>query len=192
MRFAFGELFLDISLWFFAGVLIAGGISVFITPQMVDTWLGQPAIAMLVMLVVGIPLYVCATASTPIAAALVLKGLNPGAALVFLLVGPATNAAAISVISRIIGKRSTVVYLAGIIISSLVLGFAVDAVYSWTGLTAGWHATVQEEGTSLFAMACALFLMGFVIVQHIRLFRSKRLPERFPCCRQVVRATVKK
>ncbi|SEA35751.1 hypothetical protein SAMN05660420_01857 [Desulfuromusa kysingii] len=165
MAFSFGDLFKDISGWFFIGVGIAGMITVFISPALVERWLGNPIIAMFVMLVVGIPLYVCATASTPIAAALVLKGLNPGAALVFLLAGPATNAAALSVISKIIGKRSTVIYLLGIIVSSVVLGFAVDAIYSLTNLTAGWQAIAHEDHRTLLGMISALILFGLVLFQ---------------------------
>ena len=166
MRFAFGDLFMDISGWFFVGVGIAGMISVFVSPAMVDAWLGNRVVAMLVMLVVGIPLYVCATASTPIAAALVLKGLNPGAALVFLLAGPATNAAALSVITGILGKRATVLYVGGIMVCSLVLGFGVDAIYGWTGLEAGWVTTLEHEGRSFVGTLSALVLFGLVLFQR--------------------------
>ncbi len=165
MRFSFGTLFKDISGWFFLGVGIAGIITVFVSPELVERWLGNPVIAMFVMLVVGMPLYVCATASTPIAAALVLKGLNPGAALVFLLAGPATNAAALSVISKILGRKTTVIYLLGIIVSSLILGFTVDAIYSLTNLTAGWQAIAQEDHRSLFGTLSALALFGLVLFQ---------------------------
>ena len=163
MRFSFGDLFLDISGWFFVGIVIAGFITVFVSPDLVDDYLGNPLVAMFAMLIIGTPLYVCATASTPIAAALVLKGLNPGAALVFLLVGPATNAAALSVITKILGKKSMVIYLLGIMVSSFVLGFAVDAVYSFTGLTAGWQAGVQDAGRSLVGTLSAIALFGLVL-----------------------------
>ena len=92
----------DIGPLFLLGVLLAGVIAQLLPTSLIDGYLGNPLAAMLVMLVVGLPMYVCATASTPIAAALVLQGLNPGAALVFLMVGPATNAATI-VSSRIGG-----------------------------------------------------------------------------------------
>ncbi len=163
MRFSFGDLFTDISGWFFVGVVIAGFITVFISPDLVDAYLGNPIVAMFVMLIVGTPLYVCATASTPIAAALVLKGLNPGAALVFLLAGPATNAAALSVITGILGKKSMVLYLIGIMVSSFILGFAVDAIYSFTGLTAGWQAGVEHGGRTFIGTLSALVLFGLVL-----------------------------
>ncbi len=165
MQFAFGDLFQDIAKWFFLGVGIAGMITVFISPDIVERWLGNPVVAMLVMLVVGIPLYVCATASTPIVAALVLKGLNPGAALVFLLAGPATNAAALSVIAKVIGKRSTAIYLVGIMISSFVLGFAVDAIYSITDLTAGWRVIAHEGHRTFIGIFSAIMLFSLVLFQ---------------------------
>jgi len=86
------------------------------------------------MLAIGIPMYICASASTPIAAALILKGLNPGAALVFLLAGPATNAAGITVLTKLMGKRTTGIYLASIVAASLVMGALLDLVYSGLGI----------------------------------------------------------
>lgn len=160
MAFAFGDLFKDIALWFMVGVLIAGGISVFVTPEMVSLWLGHPVLAMLAMLVISVPLYVCATASTPIAAALVLKGLNPGAALVFLLAGPATNAASLTVIARILGRRMTAVYVAGIMICALGMGMVADGFYGMTGGFEGWHTEVSEDSSGYFAVTCALVLLG--------------------------------
>ncbi|MFW5730305.1 MAG: permease [Desulfonatronovibrionaceae bacterium] len=130
MSYAFDGLFRDIAGWFLAGIVLAGVLSVFLTPDMVDQWMGNAAVSMLIMLVVAVPLYVCATASTPIAAALVAGGLNPGAALVFLLAGPVTNAASLAVVVRILGKKAAFLYLAGIIICSLGLGFLTNLVYA--------------------------------------------------------------
>jgi hypothetical protein len=81
------------------------------------------------MLVIGIPLYVCATASIPIAAALMLKGMSPGAAFVFLLVGPATNAVSVTFVSRYLGRMTTVVYLATLSASALLLGRLLDWIW---------------------------------------------------------------
>jgi hypothetical protein len=86
------------------------------------------------MLAVGIPLYICATASTPIAAALILKGVSPGAALVFLLAGPATNITSLTVLIGVLGKRATAIYLASIAAVAVAAGLAVDQVYAVLGL----------------------------------------------------------
>ena len=87
-------------------------------------------VRMLLMLAVGIPLYICATASTPIAAALILKGVSPGAALVFLLAGPATNITSLTVLVGVLGKRATAIYLASIAVVAVAAGLLVDQVYA--------------------------------------------------------------
>jgi uncharacterized membrane protein YraQ (UPF0718 family) len=110
------------------GLLAAGIMAALLPDNFFEQYVGSPWTAMLVMLVVGLPMYVCATASTPLAAVLVAKGLNPGAALVFLLVGPATNIATILVVSRMLGKASAVLYVATIAAVSLVCGAIFDLV----------------------------------------------------------------
>jgi len=126
---------------------------------------------MVAMLAIATPLYVCATASTPIAAALVLKGLNPGAALVFLLVGPATNAAALAVISKILGKRSMILYLVGILLCSFALGLGVDAIYSFTDMTTQWKIGEAEEHGSFIGTLSAVILL--LLYAGIRIRRRK-------------------
>ena len=106
LRYGFVDLLGDLAKWLILGILIAGLISYLMPVGFIQNYLNNEWIAMLVMLVAGIPLYVCATASTPIAAALMVKGLSPGAALVFLLAGPASNAATITVVAKYFGKRS--------------------------------------------------------------------------------------
>lgn len=115
---------------------------------------------MVLMLVVAVPMYVCATASTPIAAALALKGLSPGAAMVFLLAGPATNAASIAMVAKIIGKRATVVYLAAIMIASLLLGLAANWLYLKMGLSiTDWVHTDTAHGHSWWHLVSAALLL---------------------------------
>jgi len=97
LKYAFGDLWGDLAGWFLLGLLVGGLITVLVPEDLITTYLGGGFTAMLLMLAVGIPLYICASASTPIAAALILKGVSPGAALVFLLVGPATNVTSLSV-----------------------------------------------------------------------------------------------
>jgi hypothetical protein len=91
---------------------------------------------MLLMLIVGIPFYICATASTPIAAALILKGVSPGAALVFLLAGPATNMASLTVLVGTLGRRATAIYLSSIAVCSVLFGLIVDQIYAHWGISA--------------------------------------------------------
>ncbi|HIJ78877.1 MAG: SO_0444 family Cu/Zn efflux transporter [Desulfobulbaceae bacterium] len=129
LHYAFNELWGDLAGWFFIGIILAGLITVLVPDQTITAHLAGGFEAMLLMLLFGIPLYICATASTPIAAALILKGVNPGAALVFLLVGPATNIASLSMLIGLLGKRATSVYLISITVSALGCGLALDWIY---------------------------------------------------------------
>jgi hypothetical protein len=116
---------------------------------------------MLIMLAVGIPLYICATASTPIAAALILKGVSPGAALVFLLAGPATNVTSLTVLFGLLGKRATAIYLASIAVISVACGLALDQVYAFFGISAQAVAGQAAEIIPLWVQfAGALALLG--------------------------------
>jgi uncharacterized membrane protein YraQ (UPF0718 family) len=135
-RFALNDLWGDIAGWFLVGLLLAGLITVLIPDDLFSRYLGTGLPAMLLMAAVGVPLYICASASTPVAAALILKGVSPGAALVFLLAGPATNMAAITVLVGVMGKRATAVYVCSIVVCSVLLGVALDEVYALLGISA--------------------------------------------------------
>ena len=136
LGYAFHDLWDDIALWFLLGLLLAGVISELIPSQWMAHHLGGGLSSMLIMLAVGIPLYICATASTPIAAALILKGVSPGAALVFLLAGPATNVTSLTVLFGILGKRATAVYLVAIGALAVICGLVLDQVYALFGISA--------------------------------------------------------
>lgn len=134
LRYAFGTLLDDLAPWFLIGFALSGLIIVavpddFFTGTLFDGW-----VAMVAMLFAGVPLYVCATASTPIAAAMMAKGLAPGAALVFLLAGPATNVATMLVVRDLLGRRVLAIYLASIAALSLLLGAVVNRLYPAFGL----------------------------------------------------------
>ena len=134
LDYAHGELWGDLASWFFAGILLAGLITALLPPEILSEHLGGGPLTMLIMLAVGIPIYICATSSTPIAAALLLKGISPGAALVFLLAGPATNVTSLTVLVKVLGKRATAIYLASIAIFAVLCGLALDWVYGVLGI----------------------------------------------------------
>lgn len=131
---AYGEMLADIGLWLVLGVLVAGAIAAFLPSSFFLDVLDGELSSMLAMLLVGVPMYVCASSSTPIAASLLLKGLNPGAALVFLLSGPATNATTITVMARTFGPALTGVYVGAIVGCSLILGLAANRIYAALGI----------------------------------------------------------
>ena len=134
--YAYGELLDDIASWFIIGMLLTGliGALVPIGAFRNPAFSGFPA--MLAMLVIGIPLYVCAVSSTPMAAMLILKGLSPGTAMVFLLAGPATNATSIAVLLKLLGRRVVLIYLASIALFSLLAGLLIDGIYTASGIDA--------------------------------------------------------
>lgn len=164
IRYAFGSLLRDIGPYLIAGIAIAGFITWLIPDGFVERHLGSGILPMLIMLAVGIPLYVCASASTPIVAALALKGLSPGAALVFLMVGPATNAASITVVAGMLGKRVAAVYVSVIAVCALVLGMAVNALYAWLAIDiSDWVSGAHHGPDSLFRPLAALVLLGLIL-----------------------------
>ncbi len=127
IHYATTDLLDDIVLWLFLGIVIAGLINTLVPPGWLAQW-GQGIGAMLVMLVVGIPMYICAVASTPIAAGLILAGVSPGTVMVFLLVGPATNIAGLILVKKELGLKVTAVYLLGIALVSITMGLLLDGV----------------------------------------------------------------
>ncbi len=129
-NYAFRTLPADINKALIFGIVIAGVIGAVIPDDFLSGALGGGIVAMLAMMALGIPVYVCATASVPIAAALIAKGVSPGAALVFLMTGPATNAAAILTLGRVLGRRSAVIYLVTLAVSAVAAGILLDLVYS--------------------------------------------------------------
>ncbi len=135
LKFAFTDVWADIASWFLVGLLLAGLITALVPDELMARFLGGGVTSMLLMLAMGIPLYICATASTPIAAALILKGVSPGAALVFLLAGPATNVTSLTVLFGILGKKATAVYLASIALMAVLFGLAVDQIYTAFGFS---------------------------------------------------------
>ena len=125
-RFVIFEMADDVGPTLTLGLILAGIVTVLVPDDFFEAYLADEWASMLVMLGVGLPLYVCATASTPLAAALAMKGLNPGAALVFLLVGPATNLATVLMVGRMLGKGSAVLYVGTIAVLALACGAALN------------------------------------------------------------------
>lgn len=132
LRYGFVTLPRDIGRALFLGLLLSGIIAAFLKPDQVQAVFGGGLVPYLLAMAVGIPLYVCATASTPIAASLIGVGLSPGAALVFLISGPATNVASITTLLKVLGGRVVAVYLATVVVGSVATGLVVDfAVREW-------------------------------------------------------------
>ena len=160
MTYAFVEMMGDIGKWLLVGLAVAG----IITALVPDTWFavfqGNSLLSILFVLLLSIPMYLCATGSIPIAVALMLKGLTPGAALVLLMAGPASNAASIVLIRKELGWRTLLVYLSSLVLGAVVFGLAIDLLLPEAWFTQALHLTDHgcEEGPGLFSIVSTLVL----------------------------------
>ena len=181
-RYAVVDIWGDLAGWFFIGLLAAGIITVLLPDEAIAGYLGGGIKSMLLMLGLGIPLYICATASTPIAAAFILKGMSPGTALVFLLVGPATNVTSLSVLLGILGKKATVFYLISIASVALICGLAVDFIYFSLGISAAAivssHSDILPPAVSITAAVILLLLS----VKPMAAFMSQQFSKKKTGC----------
>jgi len=166
MRYGFVTLPRDINKALIIGVVVAGLIAALVPDDYFSTILGGGFLSMIVMMLVGIPVYVCATASVPIAAALIMKGVSPGAALVFLMTGPATNAATISTIWKTMGRSTAGIYLGTVAVASILAGLMLDGVISSAAGTAmhGPHWMLSGEVKT----AAAFVLLGVLLAAFVQ------------------------
>jgi len=174
LNYSFRVLLADAGLWILGGLLIGGAISFFLPAELLQTRLGSPVVSMLVMLAVGVPMYVCSAGSVPIASALMLKGLNPGAALVFLMTGPITNTVSLTVVARRMGKGTAAILLCSVIFCSLGLGLLLDVC--WPGLGpagAAGHVHARIFPAWLEWGASGLLLL-LIAADLLRRFRANR------------------
>ncbi len=129
-KYAFIEFLDDISVQFLIGLIIAGLITFFIPDDFFrESTINSGLWGMIIMILISAPMYVCATASIPIAVSLLLKGFSPGVAFVFLAVGPATNAASFTIILKVLGKKLALSYLFSIMISAIIMGYLLDFIF---------------------------------------------------------------
>ncbi len=166
--YAFVEFVDDISVHFLIGVLIAAVITVVIPLGFFKSLnISSGILAMLIMLVIGLPMYICSTSSIPIALVLLAKGISPGAAFVFLFAGPATNAASLSVLSKTLGKKTVAVYLAVTAISAVGFGLLLDGIINWWSLPMPEYAvqTAANSGNVIKIVSGVIF--GALIVRSI-------------------------
>jgi uncharacterized protein len=182
LEFAFGELLEDIGKWLVLGIIMAGVFTALLPADFFEQYLSNEFSGLLIMLLAGVPLYICATASTPIAAALVLKGLSPGAALVFLLAGPATNLATMTVVYRYFGRPATIIYLLAIAVCSVALGWLTNRWYLATGSKIlNWSTGNQLDHHAGWSIFAALLLIVLLLRAWLSALKSRKA-SRSTCC----------
>ncbi|MBN2509767.1 MAG: permease, partial [Spirochaetales bacterium] len=171
--YAYFEFIDDIAVNFVIGLAAAALISMAIPDDyFAGRAISQGLPGMLLMVLIGIPMYICSTSSIPIALALMMKGFSPGAAFVFLMAGPATNAASLSVITKVLGKKQTLLFIGSIIVTSLSGGLILDGIISLTGYNLmadiPAHAHGGETVFSWFMTGVSLVFLGLLIFVLIR------------------------
>ncbi len=165
LAYAFGEMMEDIGKWLAIGLIVAGIITVAIPDSWFAVFQGNTLYSILFVLLFSIPMYLCATGSIPIALALMLKGLTPGAALVLLMAGPASNAASILVVGKVLGKRSVLLYLISIILGAIFFAFGIDYLLprEWFTAPVQQYACCHEGGISTFSYICTGLLLVLLV-----------------------------
>lgn len=161
--YAFKELVADVAKWLMIGIVAGGVIAYLIPDAWIAQYLGNPLLAYPLMLLIGIPMYVCATGSIPIAASLILKGMSPGAGFIFLFAGPATNTATLSFVGGKMGKRHLLLYLGTILFSGLLFGGLIDLVWQFSGQDAHLVGGQMEMLPGWLKTGSALLLLGLML-----------------------------
>lgn len=179
-RYGFVELIQDISKWLVIGMLVAAFLSVLIPADFFTSTISSEYLAMLLMIAASVPLYICATGSIPIAAVLLMKGLAPGAALVLLMAGPATNIATMAVIGNTLGKRSLWVYLATIIGGALFFGILVNEFLprEWFTGALDYVVHLHEHPAGWFKWASSAVLVLLILNGYLMKLISARKERR--------------
>ena len=179
MSYAFGPLLDDLTVWLVIGLLVSGLIAILVPDDFFGSVIPAGFVSSILMLLIGTPMYICAAAATPVAATLIAKGLDPGAALVLLLVGPATNATTIAIIARLLGRRVLVLHLIGVTGSALLLGLLINFVYSYFAVDlSAIVAQVVESGLSPVNIGATVLFVYLLVFSTVRMRLGPYVVER--------------
>jgi len=178
LRYGFITLLGDIAKALFWGLLIGTLITVIIPSNLSDILNQYHWLSYLIVIIIAVPMYVCATASLPIAAGLILSGVSAGAAFVFLSAGPATNTVTIGVVKNILGTRSLYIYLGTIIIGSILFGLGLDYIFDINAINPKTLIHMSEH-TGGFAVLSSIILWGLVLYFMLKPYFSK---QQNSCC----------
>ncbi len=176
--YGFGEFLDEIAVHFVVGLLIAALISTLLPASIFESF-SSPIVTMLLMVLIGIPMYICSTASIPIAVSLMIKGISPGAAFVFLFAGPVTNIASLLVLSKTLGKKVTAIYLTVAAICAIAFGMLFDYginALGWSGIfnVDNYHAHSHE--VPLYMTITAVLFGALVLRSLIKRVLSMKKP----------------
>ena len=174
LKYAYYDMLRDIGLRLLIGLVVAALIQVVVPDEFFLGFGSQPLLQMLVILVIAVPMYICSTGCIPVAAALMMTGLSPGAALVMLMAGPAVNMASILVVHKSMGRRFTSIYLMTIVGFAVLFGLLLNAM--GTGFTVATQEACCMGASALpspFKMICATVLTLLIIFALMMKFFNK-------------------
>lgn len=170
LRYGYLDLVGSIGGWLVFGLIVAAVITVYVPSDFFSILGDWPLFSMIAVLIIAIPMYVCATGSIPIALSLMMKGLSPGTALVLLMAGPAANFASFALISREMGRKTAIIYLLAIIAGAMAFGLAIDYLLpsGWFDVNALHAHACHQAHLNMFSTICSAILVALLIVALIR------------------------
>mgnify|MGYP000442598884 CR=1 FL=1 len=170
LRYGYLDLVGSIGGWLVFGLIVAAVITVYVPSDFFSILGDWPLFSMIAVLIIAIPMYVCATGSIPIALSLMMKGLSPGTALVLLMAGPAANFASFALISREMGRKTAIIYLSAIIAGAMAFGLAIDYLLpsGWFDVNALHAHACHQAHLNMFSTICSAILVALLIVALIR------------------------
>ena len=176
VEYGFLEMMEDIGKWLVVGLVVAGLITALVPDAWFTAFRGNTLMSILFVLVFAIPMYLCATGSIPIAVALMMKGLTPGAALVLLMAGPASNMASILVIRKVLGHRTLLLYLLSIVGGAVLFGLGIDWLLprEWFTSALVGHEACCSEGPGWFSILCTCLMILLLLnaLSPVRLWKG--------------------
>ena len=178
LQYGFITLLGDIAKPLFWGLMLGALITILVPENLSNLVKEYQWISYLIVVAIAVPMYVCATASLPIAAALILSGVSAGAAFVFLTAGPATNTVTIGVVKKMLGSRALAIYLGTIAMGSIIFGLLLDTLFSWMEIDITNLIHMHEEA-NLVDIASSILLWGFILYFFIKAFLPKK---KSSCC----------
>lgn len=176
-HFSATKLLQDTAIWLLIGLFFAALVQTFVPEGFLAQW-GSGLLAMTVMVLVSIPMYICATASTPIAAGLLLSGVSPGAVLVFMLAGPATNIATLGVVANELGKRAVAAYLTAVVGVALIFGYLTDYLVAEYGFVVAPSIANGHEVLPYWLELTAALLLAALLIRLLLLYFLSSLKTR--------------
>lgn len=184
LTYAYVDMMEDIGKWLVIGLVVAAAITVLVPTEYFAVFQGNTLASMLLVLCIAMPMYLCATGSIPIAVALMMKGLTPGAALVMLMAGPACNFASMLLIRRSLGLRTMLVYILSIVLGAVAFGYLIDML-QFSGMVDFLYQlkevhSCHDEHAGVFSWICTglllLLLVNALVLPKLGLRKKKQ------CC----------